>query len=513
MSQPQAPALGPMSGAPMVITAIALALGTFMQVLDTTIANVSLPTIVGNLGASTSQGTWVVTAFAAANGISVPLTGWLMQRYGVVRTFVTSVLLFTAASFLCGAAWSLPVLIVFRVLQGAVSGPMIPGSQALLLSIFPAEKRSAALGIWAMTTLTAPIMGPILGGYISDNVSWRWIFYINIPIGVACAFIAWRMMKARETPSRRLPVDMVGIALLAVWVACLQIMLDLGKDYDWFSSPLIVGLAVVSAVAFVAWLIWELTETHPIVDLSLFKSRNFAIGCIALALSYAIFFGNGVLLPLWLQTDVGYIATWAGLVAAPSGMVAVFLTPIAARITQGVDARISASFAMLTFALSFYMRSLLSDQANFGAFVLPMLVQGVAMSTFFVALMSICLRDIPPERTPFATGLSNFARITAGGLGASVTTTLWSNGATRHQTRIAETAGPAMGRAVAQMQGMGMSHGQAVAAMTRQVGVQASSFAAVDFFRASAYVCVALLPLIWITRRVSGAGGAHAAAD
>jgi DHA2 family multidrug resistance protein len=198
-SSPGAPSIG----LPMGIVATALALGTFMQVLDTTIANVSIPTIAGNLGVSPDQGTWVITSFAVANGISVPLTGWLMQRFGVVRTFVVSVLLFTLASFLCGIAWSLPSLIGFRILQGAVSGPMIPGSQALLLALFPPHKKGMALAVWSMTTLVAPICGPILGGFISDNYAWPWIFLINVPVGLFCAFVCWQGMKHRETPTRK----------------------------------------------------------------------------------------------------------------------------------------------------------------------------------------------------------------------------------------------------------------------------------------------------------------------
>src|SRR5471030_3022842 len=255
----------PMQGAQLAITALALAMGTFMQVLDSTIANVSLPTISGNLGVSTNQGTWVITAFAVSNGIGVPLTGWLMGRYGVVRVFVFSVLAFTIASFLCGIAWSLPSLIFFRVLQRGVSGPMIPGSQALLISIFPGEKRATALGIWSITTLVEPICGPILGGYISDNFHWGWIFLINVPVGLVVTFLCWTNLKKRETPTRQLPIDTVGLGLLIVWVGALQTMLDKGKDLDWFSSTPIVVLTVVALIAFVAWLIWELTARYPIV--------------------------------------------------------------------------------------------------------------------------------------------------------------------------------------------------------------------------------------------------------
>src|ERR1700761_8503013 len=236
-----------MLGVALAVTALALALGTFMQVLDSTIANVSLPTIAGNLGVSTNQGTWVITAFAVANGIGVPLTGWLMGRYGVVKTFVFSVLAFTIASFLCGIAWSLPSLIFFRVLQGGVSGPMIPGSQALLISIFPSDKRSTALGLWSITTLVAPICGPILGGFISDNYHWGWIFLINVPVGLAVTWMCWSALKTRETPTRKLPIDTVGLGLLIVWVGALQIMLDTGKDLDWFASTQIIVLSLISA--------------------------------------------------------------------------------------------------------------------------------------------------------------------------------------------------------------------------------------------------------------------------
>src|SRR5580704_16203720 len=266
-----APAAPHPSTAPM--TGMALALGTFMQVLDSTIANVSLPTIAGNLGASTDQGTWVITAFAVSNGIGVPLTGWLMGRYGVVRTFVFSVLAFTLASFLCGIAWSLTSLIFFRVLQGGVSGPMIPGSQALLIAIFPAHKRATALGIWSITTLVAPICGPILGGYISDNYHWGWIFLINVPVGALVTFLTWRALASRETPTRKLHIDTVGLGLLIVWVGALQVMLDQGKDLDWFASNEIVLLAIVTAIGFATFLVWELTQNNPIVDLSLFKGR------------------------------------------------------------------------------------------------------------------------------------------------------------------------------------------------------------------------------------------------
>ena len=507
----------PLQGAALAITAIALALGTFMQVLDTTIANVSIPTIAGDLGVATNQGTWVITGFAVSNGISVPLTGWLMQRFGVVKTFLGSVALFTFISFLCGIAWDINSLVIFRVLQGAVSGPMIPGSQALLIMVFGRGKQATALALWSMTTLVAPICGPILGGYISDNFSWPWIFLINLPVGAACIFLCWTNLASRETPTRKLPIDTIGFSMLVVWVGALQIMLDTGKDSDWFSSPVIVIEALTAAVIFIAWVIWEFTAKHPIVDLSLFKSRNFALGCIALSLGFAVFFGNNLLMPLWLQTQMGYAATWAGLVAAPAGVVAVVMTPFVARIVGRVDARWTATISIAAFAYSFYLRSLYGPDADFLELVIPMLVMGFGMSGFFISMVTICLNGVPPQQVPQATGLSNFTRIIAGSFAASLTTTLWDRSAAQHQTRLAETVGtpgdPRWVQTLHDLQHHGATQAQAFAAMMQQVLHQAYFLATVDLFRISAFVTIALVPLIWLTGRAVSRGGAHAAAD
>ncbi len=519
MSAPGAPGgqtMQPMTGGMLAGTALALALGTFMQVLDSTIANVSLPTISGNLGVSTDQGTWVITAFAVANGIGVPLTGWLMGRYGVVRTFVVSVLAFTIASFLCGIAWSLPSLIFFRVLQGGVSGPMIPGSQALLISIFPSDKRGTALGIWSITTLVAPICGPILGGYISDNYHWGWIFLINVPVGLLVTFLCWTNMKTRETPTRKLPIDSVGLGLLVVWVGALQVMLDQGKNLDWFASTQIVILAIVTAVGFAAFLIWELTAKNPVVDLSLFKGRNFALGTLAFCLGYAVFFANNLLMPLWLQTQVGYTATWAGLVAAPTGVIAVLLTPISAKLMNKVDARIIATVAFIAFAVSFLMRSRFTNEASFLDFTLPLLVQGVAMATFFLAMITILLDGVPPQKIPLASGLSNFARITGGGFAASIVTTLWDRREALHQSRLADQTTiftPGLSQALKNLHSFGLSDLSAKAAVARSMTSQAYLLAADDIFWASGWICILLIGMVWLCKRAVSGGGTHAAAD
>jgi DHA2 family multidrug resistance protein len=503
-------------GGRKAITAVALALGTFMQVLDTSIANVSIPTIAGNLGVSADQGTWVITSFAVANGVSVPLTGWLMQRFGVVRTFVMSVVLFTVASLLCGLAWSLPSLIAFRVLQGAVSGPMIPGSQALLINVFGPAKRHTALALWSITTLIAPIAGPLLGGYISDNYVWPWIFLINVPVGLFCGLICWTNLKSQETPTRRLPIDRVGLALLVVWVGTLQIMLDKGKELDWFNSPTVVIMLTVTVIAFAAWLIWELTEKHPVVDLSLFKSRSFALGTLAICLGYAVFFGNVVLMPLWLQSFLGYTATWAGLVSAPSGVTAVLTSLLMGRLMRRFDPRMLAASSFAIFATSYFMRAQFTADSNFIVFMLPQLVQGIAMGMFFVSMLAVVFDGLPAEKIPAASGLSNFLRITAAGFATSLTTTLWDRREALHQTRIADTVtvyAPAYQQSLAQMHQYGLSDQAAAGAMTQTMIGQSYLLSSLDFFYLSAWLCVALIPLCFVVRRPASGGPVAAAAE
>ena len=505
MSAKTAGELGPLKGGALAVTALALALGTFMQVLDVTIANVSLPTIAGNLGASTDQSTWIITAFVVANGIAMPLTGWLMNRYGVVRVFLVSILGFTMASFLCGIAWNLESLVFFRALQGAVSGPVIPGSQALMLSIFPHSRRATALGIWSITTLVAPICGPLLGGYISDSWSWGWIFLINVPIGLLVTFLCWNGLAGRETPTAKLPIDGVGLGLLVIWAGALQVMLDTGKNADWFASTQIVVLGIVAVIGFVAFVIWELTEEHPIVDLSLFKSRNFAIGTIVFCLGNGVFLANMLLMPLWLQTHMGYTATWAGLVTAPTGVVAVLLTPAAARAMGRMDARWIASASFLASAFSYYLRAGLTADASFWAIALPLMVQGIANATFFIAVVSLFMDDVLQARIPSASGLSNFARIIAAGFSVSIVTTLWDRREALHQSRLADSAteyAPVFNQALSAMQGLGFSDLAGKAALTQEMVGQAYLLASIDIFHLSVWLCLIAVALIWLCHRV-----------
>ncbi|PRF67903.1 MFS transporter [Burkholderia multivorans] len=507
----------PLQGGQLVIGTIAVSLAVFMNVLDTSIANVAIPTISGDLGVSSDQGTWVITSFAVANAISVPLTGWLTDRIGQVRLFLASIILFVISSWMCGLSPTLPFLLASRVLQGAVAGPMIPLSQSLLLASYPRAKAPMALALWSMTTLIAPVAGPILGGWISDNYSWPWIFYVNIPVGIAAAIATWSIYRTRESTVRRAPIDGVGLALLVLWVGSLQIMLDKGKDLDWFASTTIIALALIAIISFAFFVIWELTAEHPVVDLSLFRMRNFSGGTIALSVGYGLYFGNLVLLPLWLQTQIGYTATDAGLVMAPVGLFAILLSPLTGKFLPRTDPRYIATAAFLIFALCFWMRSRYTTGVDEWSLMLPTFVQGIAMAGFFIPLVSITLSGLPGHRIPAASGLSNFVRIMCGGIGTSIFQTAWDHRNNFHHAQLVEQTNPynpTFNQAVTQMNNLGLTRDQAHRLINNMATQQAAQLGVNDLFYISAAIFVLLIALIWITKpERAGGGDAGAAAS
>ncbi|MBU7575448.1 MAG: DHA2 family efflux MFS transporter permease subunit [Hydrogenophaga sp.] len=510
------PVFEPLKGAQLVLGTLALSLATFMNVLDTSIANVSIPAIAGDMGVSPAQGTWVITSFAVANAISVPLTGWLTQRFGQVRLFTMSVLLFVVASWLCGLAPNIGLLIAFRVLQGLVAGPMIPLSQTLLLASYPRAKAGTAMAMWAMTVLVAPVAGPLLGGWITDNISWPWIFYINIPVGLVAAALTWSIYRSRDPGPRRVPLDVIGLVLLVLFVGAMQIMIDMGKELDWFESGEIIALAVVAVVSFLFFLAWELTDKHPIVEIRLFARRNFVTGTLALSIAYGLFFGNVVLLPLWLQQHMGYTATWAGLATAPVGLLAIVLSPWVGKNVSRIDPRKLATVAFLGFGAVLWMRSNFNTQADFMTILIPTLLQGAAMAFFFIPLQAIVFSGLQPQQTPSAAGLSNFVRITAGAVGTSLFTTLWESRASLHHSQLVESIHTGNATAMAtldQLMGSGLSREQALANIDRMINQQAFTLAVTDLFYLSAALFFVLVAVIWFSKPVLGAavdaGGAH----
>ena len=494
----------PLQGGALAMLTLVLSLATFMLVLDSTIANVAIPTIAGDLGASSSQGTWVITSFGVANAISIPITGWLAKRFGEVRLFLIATLLFVLASWLCGIANSLEMLIVFRVLQGAVAGPIIPLSQSLLLNNYPPEKRGMALAFWSMTIVVAPICGPILGGWISDNIHWGWIFFINVPIGLAVVLISWKILEGRESRISHQPINTIGLILLALGVGALQLMLDQGRELDWFNSTEIVVLTIIAAVGLIALIIWELTDDNPVVDVSLFKSRNFTVGCVSTSLAFLVYSGTVVLIPLLLQQVYNYTATWAGLAAAPVGLLPIILAPIIGKFGNKIDMRILITVSFMVYALTFYWRAVTFEpEMTFMDVALPQFVQGLAVACFFMPLTTITLSGLPPEKMASASSLFNFLRTLAGSIGTSLTTFIWYNREAVHHTQLTEVINPynPISQQFFQTMGsFGLSEEQTASYIARQITAQGFIIGANEIFFVSAITFISLVVLIWFAK-------------
>lgn len=490
----------PLTGTRLLVAAFALALANFVVVLDTTIANVSVPHIAGGLAVSPTQGTWVITSYAVADAISVPLTGWLAYRFGTVRWFLYSIFGFGLFSLLCGVAQTLDALVLFRILQGLSGGPLMPLSQILLLRIFPREKAGIALAIWAMTTTTAPILGPILGGLISDNWSWHWIFFINLPIVAICAFGVATLLTPFETQRVKLPIDVVGLILLVVSVGAFQIMLDTGREHDWFGSAWIVTLAIIAAISFAAFVIWELTDANPIVNLRIFRFRGFTFGTIALSLGFGAFFAQVVLTPLWLQQVAGYTATETGYVVAWLGCFAVLFSPIAAGTLGKLDIRLTVSAGILWMAAMSILRASWNADVDYWTLALPHVLQGMGMPFFFVGLTALVLSSVPVKDQTSAAGLMSFLRTLSGAIGTAVATTAWDEASRTSRSELVSSLNDS-GGFMASLERAGLTLEQARALLDRLVEVQASTLAVIHIFLAAAVVFVIAAASVWIAPR------------
>ncbi len=504
-------ALPPLHGAPLALLTIAVAFATFMEVLDITIVNVSVPHIAGSLAVSPQEGTWAISSYSLASAIMQPLSGWIGRRFGEVRAFCVSTVLFVLMSMFCGLAISMPMLVVGRLLQGAGSGPMVALSLSLLLNNYPNEKKGLALALWAMTVVVAPIFGPILGGYLTDNYSWPWIFYINAPVGLLAAVVTWVLLNNRESATVKAPIDVIGLVLLIVGVGCLQFMLDNGNDKDWFSSPMITTLGIIALVCITFFVAWELTEEHPVVDLSLFRRRNFTIGVIAMALGMTAFFGINVVYPLWLQTVANYTASWAGYATAPVGILAFLMSPIIGRNIQRLELRAVVTFSFVVFAGTSYWFSTFPLDTSFWQFVLPRFLMGLAIPCFFIPLNQIILSGLKPHEIASASGLSNFFRTIAASISTAVTVTLWQHRGDFHHATLAEHVNGASSATQLFLEGLTRAGDATWSVIEGIVNREALTLAVNDVFLLYAGLFLVMIPIVWLARPPFGNVGPGAA--
>ena len=486
-----------------VLATLSISIIVAMTILDTTIANVALPTIAGNLGVAPSQGTWVITFYGVANAIVIPLTGWLARRCGEVRVFILSTVGFVLASMLCGMAQSLQFLIFARILQGIAAGPLIPLSQSLLVACYPPEKRGLALAMWSMTVVVGPILGPLLGGYICDNYAWNWIFFVNVPVGALALLGLLPPLGGRESRITRHPIDRVGLVLLVLGVGALQVMLDEGKDQDWFASPLILTLGIVAAVCLILLVAWELTEKHPVVDLSLFRHRNFTVGTVCICLGFMVYFSSVVLLPMMLQTRMGYTALWAGLTLAPVGFFSIVVGPVVGRNAGSLDMRALVCLSFIIFALCFFWRSLFAPNMDFAFVTWPQFVQGLALALFFMPLTNISLSGLEQKDIASASSLSNCLRTLTGSIGSSVTMTLWERQEALHHVRLSEhmhEGNAVFLQAMQGLQSLGMTDMQARGWISQEVTRQGFLMGFNELFWGGGLLFLVLAGVIWLAR-------------
>ncbi len=424
------------------LTTIGLSLATFMTVLDTTIANVSLPTMAGELGKSYDQSTWIITSFTVCMAIMLPLTGFLSRRFGEVKLFTWCTVVFSLASLMCGLSTSMSELLLFRAIQGAASGPLYPVTQSLMIATYPKAKRGIALSLIGMITIVAPIIGPMLGGWITDDYSWHWIFFINVPIGIVASIVVAAQLGGMEMRTERPRMDYVGLTTLIVGVGALQIVLDKGNEDNWFQSPFIVGTAIASAIALTVFLIWELTDDDPIVDLRLFRHRNFAVGTLAMVLAYSSFFAMSVLLPLWMQRVLSYTAIWAGIAAAPIGIIPLLTVYVVGKYGPRVDLRWLAAFSFLAFGATSFMNAQFDTQVDFGSIAAVRLFQGLGVALFFMPVLAILLSDLEGREVTSGSGTYSFFRQLGASFSTSIVTFVWDNQAATSHAQLGEHINP-----------------------------------------------------------------------
>ncbi len=495
------------------IVAISVMAGTFMVVLDTTVVNVSLPHIAGSLSASVEEATWALTTYLAANAVILPITGWLANFFGRKRLLIVSVISFTLASLMSGLAPSLGFLIIFRIIQGISGGVMQPLSQAILLEAFPPEDRGKAMGFWGIGIVVAPILGPVLGGWLTENMSWRWVFYINLPVGIVALAMIWLFIFDPPYIRRGAGgIDYWGIGMLAVGIGALQVALDRGQEYDWFASKMVTTLIVIAVAALAAMFFRELVVRHPVIDLRVFKNRTYSTGVFLITLMGAVLYGNLVLLPIMLQTVMGYPAYQAGIVMAPRGIGTLIVMPIAGLLIGRVDARKMLAAGFLLGAFSLFWLSWLNTDAGFWDLFWPQFVQGMAFGLLFVPLTTVTMDPISNEGMGNATSLFNLMRNIGGSFGIALIQTFVVRQRQYHTTVLTEHINPyspATQLMMARLKAAFIAAGsdavtaahQATAAVWGMVQQQASILSFLDSFHVLGLVFLVIVPLAFLMRK------------
>ncbi len=500
------------------IIAFTVTLATFMEVLDSSIANVALPHIAGTLGASYEESTWVLTSYLVSSAIVLPVSGWLSTVFGRKRFYMTCVVLFTISSLLCGLAPSLPLLIFFRVLQGAGGGGLQPSEQAILADTFTPQQRGMAFALYGMAVVAAPAIGPTLGGWITDNYSWHWIFFINLPVGVISLLMTHRFVQdppwIKERSKARLGIDYIGLALIVLGVGCFQIVLDKGQEEDWFASPLIVTMLSIGLPVLIAFFLWEWYNDDPIVDVRLLQNRNFGTAVFFSFTLGIVLFGSTVLIPQFLQSSLGYTAEQAGMALSPGGLALMFMMPIAGIITtkMKVDPRLLVSLGFLGMAITLHHMTLIYTQIDFRTMVLLRVVQVLPLPFIFIPISTLNYVGVPKEKSNQVSGLSNFARNMGGSIGTSLLGVFVSRQNQTHQNALIThtTNSDANFQAMlSSLKSVYISHGfdsvtaanKALAQVYQIVQAQANALSYMNCFWAMSALVACLVPLPFIMRR------------
>jgi DHA2 family multidrug resistance protein len=505
------------------VTAVVATLAPFMEVLDTSIANVALPHIAGSMGASVQDSTWVLTSYLVSNAIVLTISAWCSSVLGRRNFYMLCVALFTGSSFLCGLAPNLGALVVLRLLQGLGGGGLQPSTQAILVDTFPPRKRGLGMAVYGMTVVVAPIIGPTLGGWITDNFSWRWIFFINVPVGILSLALASQVISdppylPRRRGADRFRVDWIGLGLLALGLGLFQIILDLGERHDWFDSPAILAGTAVAATSLVLLILWELGNSAPIIDLRLLKERNLAFSTFIMVIFGMILYGSIVLLPLFMQTLLGYTATWSGLAISPGGVVVMILMPLVGWLISRVDARWMILFGVVTVSYSLFMMGAFSTGVDFRTIVMARLVQGLGLAFMFVPINTSAYAYVPKEQRNGASSLISLARNIGGSFGISLVTSLLAR---RSQAHLSSMVGhltpldPAFAERLGQLvSGLRVHPADPVDRVELGRRViwemalgQARALAYVDLFRYLAVAFLVLVPLVLLMRRARTALG------